>query len=101
MTCVYIGPLGLSFRSQNTRNMFTGSLAYLDIVLGVAGVLLVWHLLLKKKAAAPHPPGPKGLPVVGNVVDMPTSHEWYKFAEWKEQYGTTNSHIYCSLPLSD
>lgn len=100
MTYIYIGLLSLSFRSQNTRNMSTGSLAYLDIALGVVGVLLVWHLL-KKKAAAPHPPGPKGLLVVGNVVDMPTSHEWYKFAEWKEQYGTTTSHIYCSLPLSD
>lgn len=73
--------------------MFTSSLAYLDIALGVAGVLLVWQLLKKKATAAPHPPGPKGLPVVGNVADMPTSHEWYKFAEWGKQYGMSTSHF--------
>ncbi|KAF9260384.1 cytochrome P450 [Marasmius fiardii PR-910] len=33
------------------------------------------------------PPGPKGLPVVGNVLDMPKGQEWKTFAEWGRQYG--------------
>lgn len=36
----------------------------------------------------PLPPGPRGLPLVGNVFDMPKTHNWMKVAEWKEQYGT-------------
>ena len=33
------------------------------------------------------PPGPKGLPIVGNILDMPSQKEWLTFAKWGEQYG--------------
>lgn len=35
------------------------------------------------------PPGPKGYPVIGNLLDMParTTQNWKKYAEWGEQYG--------------
>ncbi|KAG7085838.1 hypothetical protein E1B28_003375 [Marasmius oreades] len=33
------------------------------------------------------PPGPKGLPLIGNVLDMPNGQEWKTFAEWGRQYG--------------
>ncbi|EGN99391.1 hypothetical protein SERLA73DRAFT_108873 [Serpula lacrymans var. lacrymans S7.3] len=33
------------------------------------------------------PPGPKPLPLVGNVKDMPTSHEWVTYTKWAKQYG--------------
>ncbi|KAK1231056.1 hypothetical protein PQX77_005832 [Marasmius sp. AFHP31] len=33
------------------------------------------------------PPGPKGLPLVGNVLDMPNGQEWKTFAEWGRTYG--------------
>lgn len=33
------------------------------------------------------PPGPPRLPIVGNVLDMPTSQEWVKYHEWSQQYG--------------
>ncbi|KAJ7671941.1 cytochrome P450 [Mycena rosella] len=32
-------------------------------------------------------PGPTGVPVLGNVLQVPTSMPWYRFSEWKEQYG--------------
>lgn len=28
-----------------------------------------------------------GLPVVGNVLDMPSEKEWFTFAQWGEMYG--------------
>ena len=51
------------------------------------GVCLAW-MLTTKTYSKPHPPGPKGLPLLGNMLDMPTSHEWLKAAEWKKVYGT-------------
>ncbi|KAJ7834053.1 cytochrome P450, partial [Mycena olivaceomarginata] len=32
-------------------------------------------------------PGPIGLPILGNVLQVPASMAWYQFTEWKEQYG--------------
>ena len=33
------------------------------------------------------PPGPQGLPVVGNILDMPSEKEWLTFAQWGERWG--------------
>jgi len=34
------------------------------------------------------PPGPKGLPLVGNLLDMPVEREWLTFARWGEVWGS-------------
>lgn len=49
-------------------------------------VLFVLHRR-KETAKGPLPPGPKGLPVIGNALDLPTSRGWEKFTEWGKKYG--------------
>ncbi|KAF4609943.1 hypothetical protein D9613_010304 [Agrocybe pediades] len=53
----------------------------------LAGLVLV--LILKSWKAGSHylPPGPEGLPVIGNVLDMPSKNEWLTFAEWGKRWG--------------
>ncbi|KAJ3550195.1 hypothetical protein NM688_g5103 [Phlebia brevispora] len=34
------------------------------------------------------PPGPKGIPLFGNIFDVPKSHEWLTYAKWSRQYGS-------------
>ena len=33
------------------------------------------------------PPGPRGLPFIGNKHQVPSVKPWRKFAEWNRQYG--------------
>ena len=51
------------------------------------GVAVPFFWVLFKGSSAPLPPGPKKLPLIGNLLDMPTDHEWLKFAEWASRYG--------------
>ncbi|KAI9567359.1 cytochrome P450 [Boletus coccyginus] len=40
------------------------------------------------------PPGPKGLPFFGNVLDINTSEPWLTFTRWASTYGDL---VYCTL----
>ncbi|PPQ69731.1 hypothetical protein CVT24_001317 [Panaeolus cyanescens] len=50
------------------------------------GVILLLRSYTKKKRSA-YPPGPKGLPFIGNVLDMPRSWPCKTFSEWSKTYG--------------
>jgi hypothetical protein len=53
------------------------------------GILALYFLkrFISSRSHLTLPPGPRGLPLVGNVLDMPTSQEWKTFARWGEIYG--------------
>ncbi|EGN98514.1 hypothetical protein SERLA73DRAFT_169465 [Serpula lacrymans var. lacrymans S7.3] len=68
----------------------TLSVNWLDVSL--AGLALYFvNQLLKKKPAFPLPPGPKGLPLLGNALDMPKESPWLTLAKWGEKYGDISS----------
>lgn len=52
-------------------------------------VLFIAHAILRstRNKSPSLPPGPKGLPLVGNVLDIPTEKEWLTFARWGESWG--------------
>ncbi len=50
-------------------------------------VILVVICVIRRYTFSRLPPGPRGLPIVGNILDMPTTKPWLTFARWSELYG--------------
>ncbi|KAH8831092.1 cytochrome P450 [Flagelloscypha sp. PMI_526] len=65
------------------------SLRFANISVTVlVSVLFLWVIsFLVKRQRRRLPPGPRGLPIVGNLLDLPKAHSWHKFQEWSKQYG--------------
>ncbi|PCH41344.1 cytochrome P450 [Wolfiporia cocos MD-104 SS10] len=60
----------------------------LDAFVAVALIVLVDRILKGNNSRARTlPPGPEGWPLIGNVLDMPTSYEWQTFSAWSEKWG--------------
>ncbi|KIJ53804.1 hypothetical protein M422DRAFT_202062 [Sphaerobolus stellatus SS14] len=57
-----------------------------DLVATSLCILLVFFIR-KSTSRKRFPPGPKRLPIIGSVLDMPKEKEWLKFTEWRETYG--------------
>ncbi|KAG1815026.1 cytochrome P450 [Suillus subaureus] len=81
----------------STRALHLSTMATLTLVtllyLCLAGVgVYLMKQVFAKKNHAPYPPGPRGLPLVGNIQDIPHVKPWLTFAEWGKKYGDI-SHI--------
>ena len=58
------------------------------IGLGLAAVLVV-RMIAGWIRRPKYLPGPRRLPFVGNLFDMPESEAWVTYKKWKEDYGTS------------
>ena len=66
-------------------------------------VLALWLLkkVTEKKPLGRPIPGPKGWPIIGNLLDVPTEVEYKVFSLWKKKYGKwTDYRVGVRLPHS-
>ncbi|KAF8655202.1 hypothetical protein AX16_003234 [Volvariella volvacea WC 439] len=64
------------------------SLSALVISVALLIALKVWLSFAKRRdRGLPRPPGPKPLPLVGNLLDMPNELPWLVYDEWFKTYG--------------
>ncbi|KAH8980773.1 cytochrome P450 [Lactarius hatsudake] len=70
----------------------------LDVLLPVAAFLLAAfsytiRRVLSSYRGLPYPPGPKRIPIIGNLLDMPSHEEWVTYKKWSDQYGSDVVHV--------
>lgn len=61
--------------------------AALCFVASLAVVIALRGIWLRKASKNPLPPGPRGLPLLGNLFDMPRHSAWLAFSEWAKEFG--------------
>lgn len=67
----------------------------LDYVFGILAVLLTIRAFQGQKHTARLPPGPRGLPLICNLLDLPKGFEPPHWASHKARYGKLHSLISC------
>lgn len=50
-------------------------------------IVLCYLIITRITKRGTYPPGPKKLPILGNILDVPTEVNWDMLTSWKEKYG--------------
>ena len=68
---------------------------------GAVVFIYLFTRLVSSKKDLPLPPGPKGLPLLGNIFDLPPAGkpEWEHWHGHKEKYGPISSLNVCGQPF--
>lgn len=57
----------------------------------VLGIIVVALRQWSKRSSLPLPPGPKGWPLIGNMLNMPNGDFAQTYKEWGQTYGAQTS----------
>jgi hypothetical protein len=71
-------------------------MTYLTILLDLFAFLLFIASVrvirdYRRRGGLSYPPGPRPLPIIGNLLDIPTDSSWLAYTEYSKTYGTSIS----------
>ncbi|TFK64022.1 cytochrome P450 [Pluteus cervinus] len=70
----------------------------LPLVLSVLGLVCTLYIWSRPNESRRLPPGPKGLPFLGNIFQI-TQFQWLQFTEWKKEFGPIFSLNFAGQPV--
>jgi len=73
--------------------MFSTTMDHPSVVFVCVAFSLLFLGRLFRRPKLPYPPGPKGLPIVGNIYDVPQRYEWVEYAKWSKALGSDVIHM--------
>ena len=75
---------------EPAKTMPTYRAALFDVSIVCATIVLSFILRRRnKRQRLPLPPGPPGLPILGNLFQVPATRLWEKALDWGKTYGRT------------
>ena len=68
---------------MSTSEKYTGP------ALAVVATVVALAVMQRRRSSRrpPYPPGPKGYPIIGNVLDLPENPVWEGFAKMAQEHG--------------
>lgn len=67
--------------------MLSLSVGVLDACAVLSAIVLCVALRRRGQKSLPRPPGPPGRPIIGNLLQIPSTRLWERAAEWGKEYG--------------
>lgn len=72
----------------------------LIVFITCAFLLWLFNNTSAARQAYPLPPGPRRLPILGNLLDVPSDYKWRTYQQWSNKYGQqTTYHEKCFQAL--
>jgi len=95
-SCLLTLALPLCFIFTLLKMFAYTSMEILGLILAIC--LGVWmHRRQDTRDRLPLPPGPKKLPIIGNLLDFPSSFEWETFQAWSVKYSRCLKRVYMRM----
>jgi hypothetical protein len=63
---------------------------FLEVLITLAATSVLWlttRTIINWRRRSRMPPGPKGWPYIGNVLNFPQENRWLALAQWARTYG--------------
>ncbi|KAJ6535984.1 cytochrome P450 [Mycena vulgaris] len=70
------------------ETMFSSSTILVQSFIAFATAGIILRRLLYSARIVPLPPGPRPLPLIGNILDVPTQQPWKTYSNWSHLYGS-------------